>query len=242
MSKDPDQPGSSAFSDNVATGSYVEKTVYVVDDDEAVRTALNRSLGMRGYKIVLCESAEQFQDLFTQPVPCCVLLDLRMPGIGGLELQQNLKKAGISVPIIFVTGHGDIPMSVRAMREGAIDFLEKPYLVETLLERIEAAMTLSETWALDTEKLSEVTAYEEQIRQRYEKLTPRQGDVFRLLVAGASNASNKVIARELDISHRTVDDHRAKIMSTMEAKSLPQLVEMAKICGIYTPESLPDAD
>lgn len=240
MSEAPENPNT-VDSKSVQSSHDRVKTVYVVDDDEAVRTALNRSLGMRGYQVVLCNSAEHFLELFNRPVPCCLLLDVRMPGIGGLELQQHLTQEGIRVPIIFVTGHGDIPMSVRAMKEGAVDFLEKPYLVETLLERIETAMAHSHDWASDIEKLSQTAAYEEQITQRFEKLTPRQRDVFRLLVAGASDASNKSIARELDISHRTVDDHRAKIMSTMEAKSLPQLVEMAKICGIYTPEPLPKA-
>lgn len=202
------------------------KTVYVVDDDEAVRIALNRSLGMRGYNVVLCESAEDFLDRFTEIVPSCLLLDVRMPGIGGLELQESLNKAGIKVPVIFVTGHGDIPMSVRAIKQGAVDFLEKPYLVDTLQERIEIALALSLQWASESESQA-------QIQDRFESLTARERDVLRLLVAGAADASNKSIARELEISHRTVDDHRARIMAKMSARSLPELVDMAKICGIH---------
>lgn len=202
------------------------KTVYVVDDDEAVRIALNRSLGMRGYNVVLCESAEDFLDRFTEIVPSCLLLDVRMPGIGGLELQESLNKAGIKVPVIFVTGHGDIPMSVRAIKQGAVDFLEKPYLVDTLQERIEIALALSLEWASESESQA-------QIQDRFESLTARERDVLRLLVAGAADASNKSIARELEISHRTVDDHRARIMAKMSARSLPELVDMAKICGIH---------
>lgn len=202
------------------------KTVYVVDDDAAVRTALNRSLGMRGYSVVLCESAEQFLDRFTEITPCCLLLDVRMPGIGGLELQESLNKANVRVPVIFVTGHGDIPMSVRAIKQGAVDFLEKPYLVDTLQERIESALALSAEWANESESRAEIL-------HRFESLTARERDVFRLLVAGAADASNKSIARELEISHRTVDDHRARIMAKMSARSLPELVGMAKICGVH---------
>ena len=203
-----------------------KKTVYVVDDDEAVRIALNRSLGMRGYNVVLCESAEDFLNRFTEIVPSCLLLDVRMPGIGGLELQESLNKADVKVPIIFVTGHGDIPMSVRAIKQGAVDFLEKPYLVDTLQERIEIALALSLEWASESESQA-------QIQDRFESLTARERDVLRLLVAGAADASNKSIARELEISHRTVDDHRARIMAKMSARSLPELVDMAKICGIH---------
>ncbi len=202
------------------------RIVYVVDDDEAVRVALNRSLGMRGYSVVLCESAEDFLDRFTDKAPCCLLLDVRMPGIGGLELQESLNKANVRVPIIFVTGHGDIPMSVRAIKQGAVDFLEKPYLVDTLQERIETALALSAEWASEIASKAEVV-------HRFESLTARERDVFHLLVAGAADASNKSIARQLEISHRTVDDHRARIMAKMSARSLPELVDMAKICGVH---------
>lgn len=204
----------------------MNKTVYVVDDDEAVRTALERSIGLRGYTVQVFGSAEEFLSDVSITYPCCLLLDVRMPGISGMELQDKMQASGWLVPIIFITGHGDIPMSVRAMKKGAVDFLEKPYLVESLLTRIEQAMQLSAEWYTEDEARQE-------LQSRYSSLTQREQDVFRLLVAGAADASNKQIARQLDISHRTVDDHRARIMTKMQARSLTELVEMAKKCDAY---------
>lgn len=207
-----------------------DNTVYVVDDDLAVRNALKRSLKKHHYGVETFITADDFLREYCSSdhprVPACLVLDVRMPGMTGLELQEELAQRSIFLPIIFVTGHGDIPMSVRAMKEGAIDFLEKPYPVKLLLERIEEAIRLS------TEK-HEQDAKDAVIKARFELLTQRECDVFELLVAGAANTSNKVIARELSISHRTVDDHRAKIMAKMQARSVSELVDMAKICGVY---------
>ena len=205
-----------------------DKKVYVVDDDLAVRRALTRSLGKRGYVVEAYDSGEAFLAAYQPDQPSCLVLDVRMPGMSGLDLQEHLSERGFSIPIIFVTGHGDIPMSVRAIKEGAIEFLEKPYRVEVLLERIEEAIAIAA-------QSHDQQAANQAIKEGFARLTSRERDVMTLLVAGAADASNKVIARKLDISHRTVDDHRARIMAKMHARSLSDLVEMAKICNIYRP-------
>ncbi len=212
--------------------------VYIVDDDEAVSTALSRSLSKRGYRVQAFDSAEKFLSGFQADLVGCLVLDIRMAGMSGTELQDHLLSRGVVLPIIFVTGHGDIPMSVRAIQSGAVDFLEKPYSVELLAERIEFALLLCRDQMEEAARKKELVA-------RYESLTPRELDVMTLLVAGAADASNKVIAKELDISHRTVDDHRARVMAKMRARSLTELVEMAKLCGVHRDvsiETYEDAD
>ena len=204
-----------------------EKAVHIVDDDEAVRKALTRSLEQRGFTVSSYASAEAFLASYRHESPGCLVLDVRMPGINGLELQEILAEKKIPLPIIFITGHGDIPMSVRAMKGGATDFLEKPYPVEMLVERLDSALEAGI-------QLHESALHASEIKGCYEQLTPREKDVMIRLVAGAADTSNKVIARELDISHRTVDDHRARVMAKMQARSLAELVEMAKVCGVYT--------
>lgn len=206
-----------------------EKAVYIVDDDEAVRKALTRSLEQRGFAVSTYASAEAFLASYQHESPGCLVLDVRMPGINGLELQEILAEKQIPLPIIFITGHGDIPMSVRAMKGGATDFLEKPYPVEMLVERLESALVAGV-------KLHEGAKHASEIQSCFQQLTPREKDVMTRLVAGAADTSNKVIAKELDISHRTVDDHRARVMAKMQARSLAELVDMAKICGVYSAE------
>jgi len=203
--------------------------VYLVDDDAAVLSALSRSLTKRDYTVQTHESAEEFLSRFTPGRVACLVLDIRMPGMSGTELQDYLTSREIVLPIIFVTGHGDIPLSVRAIKSGAIDFLEKPYPVEQLTGRIDEALILCE-------KMLDEAAIKENITERYQSLTPRERDVMTLLVAGPANSSNKVIAKELNISHRTVDDHRARVMAKMQARSLPELVELAKACGAHRSE------
>ena len=205
-----------------------EKIVYVVDDDESVRTALTRSLEKRGYSVFCYDSGDAFLQSYESGHTGCLVLDVRMPGMSGLEVQEKLVERHPALPIIFVTGHGDIPMSVRAMKNGAFEFLEKPYSVDSLQTHIEQAIAKSAVLLQEQEHAAT-------INQRFAKLTARELDVMRLLVAGIANNSNKEIARELDISHRTVDDHRARIMSKMQARSLAELVEMSKICGIHEP-------
>jgi FixJ family two-component response regulator len=206
-----------------------DKAVYIVDDDEAVRKALKRSLDQRGYRVKTYGSAEEFLNSYEHTAPGCLLLDVRMPGINGLEMQEILTERKIPLPIIFITGHGDIPMSVRAMKGGAVDFLEKPYPVEFLIERVENAFNTAG-------EMHDSALREAHITTCFEQLTPRERDVMIRLVAGAADTSNKVIARELEISHRTVDDHRARVMAKMQARSLAELVQMAKVCGVYRAE------
>jgi len=206
-----------------------ENSVYIVDDDEAVRRALTRSLEQRGYAVKSYASAEEFLNTYQHTAPGCLLLDVRMPGLNGLELQEILVEKKIPLPVIFITGHGDIPMSVRAMKSGAVDFLEKPYPVEMLIERVDNALN-------SAGEMHDAAIKEAHINSCFEQLTPRERDVMIRLVAGAADTSNKIIARELDISHRTVDDHRARVMAKMQARSLAELVQMAKACGVYREE------
>ena len=209
--------------------------VYIVDDEVAVSSALARSLTKRGYQAEVFESAEIFLEKFQPDRIACLVLDIRMSGMSGTELQDYLAAKEIILPIIFVTGHGDIPMSVRAIQSGAVDFLEKPYPVEQLTGLIDKALELCKSQMEKADQRRELVS-------RFETLTPRERDVMTLLVAGAANASNKVIARELDISHRTVDDHRARVMAKLQARSLPELVEMAKLCGFHRDENLDKAE
>lgn len=201
----------------------IQGTVHVVDDDPAIRNALTASLEVRGLKVENYESAEVFLSSYEDNDIGCLVLDIRMPGINGLELQKILAENNYIIPIIFVTGHGDVPMSVQALKNGAIDFLEKPYRQEILQERIEEALTKS--------KLIRKQVNDQQnCRDCYKSLTPREKQVMKMLVADYINISNKKIAEELDISPRTVEDHRAKIMLKMRANSLIELISMSKAC------------
>lgn len=203
----------------------MKRTVYIVDDDAAVRTALQRSIQMREFHVETFSSADEFLNRAIVSYPCCLILDVRMPGMSGLDLQDRLSHSESRIPIIFITGHGDIPMSVRTIKKGAVDFLEKPYRVEALMECVDKAMALSEEWQQSAEERKTLLS-------RYASLTTREQEVLKLLVAGAANASSKDIARDLAISHRTVDDHRARIMSKMQARSLTELSTMSKICRV----------
>lgn len=208
--------------------SAEKPTVYVVDDDADIRTALQRSLTSRDYSVESYSNSNDFLSAYRAGSPGCLVLDVRMPGMNGLELQAHLNELNVLLPIIFITGHGDIPMSVKAIKDGAMDFLEKPYPVEDLMTLIDNAF----------EKCFELQEEQKEIdsvKESYKSLTSREREVMGLLVAGAATTSNKIIARELGISHRTVDDHRAKIMAKMKARSISELVDMAKRCGIYTP-------
>lgn len=195
--------------------------VYIVDDDHDVRKALARSLSQEGFHVECFASAEKFLEHSRLSIPCCLVLDVRMPGMNGLDLHQLLVEQGQEIPVIFITGHGDIPMSVRAIKGGAFEFLEKPYQVTDLLEKIRQAIEHGKS------RLQESSAKADTLG-RYETLTGREKEVLQLLVEDAGNTSNKSIAKKLSISHRTVDDHRAKIMRKMQASSLVHLVEMTK--------------
>ena len=202
-------------------------TVHVVDDDPAIRNALTASLEARGHSVENYESAEAFLEAYDDDQIGCLVLDIKMPGINGLELQKILAKKNCPIPIIFVTGHGDVPMSVQALKNGAIDFLEKPYRQEILHDRIELALAQS----IETRQK---IIKENKIRECYNHLTPREKQVMEMLTSGSTNTSNKKIAESLNISPRTVEDHRAKIMLKMQAKSLIELIEIAKVCDSYS--------
>ncbi|MCP5418983.1 MAG: response regulator transcription factor [Gammaproteobacteria bacterium] len=201
-----------------------QPSVFLVDDDEAVRDSLSLSLEMDGLKVECFASARDFLESYDASRPGCLVLDVRMPDMSGLELQEVLATRRITIPIIFITGHGDVPMSVKAVKAGAVDFLEKPFKKEVLQERIQEAL------AQDAQMRKE-WAERQQLRRRLEHLTPREQEVMALVVGGHSN---KDIARRLDISPRTVETHRARIMEKMGATSLPDLVTLAAACGMIT--------
>ncbi len=201
----------------------IEGTVHIVDDDPAIRSSLTASLEVRGLEVETYASAQDFLHSYEDNNIGCLVLDIRMPGIDGLDMQKILIEKNYSIPIIFVTGHGNVPMSVQALKNGAVDFLEKPYRQEILLECIEQALTKSKQ---ERQKL----AKNEQILERFSLLTPREKEVMEQLTKNTANASNKSIAEKLDISTRTVEDHRAKIMLKMQAKSLIELVSMTETC------------
>ena len=201
----------------------IQGTVHVVDDDPAIRNALTASLEMRGLAVENYESAEAFLSSYKDNQIGCLVLDIRMPGINGLELQNILVEKNYSIPIIFVTGHGDVPMSVQALKNGAIDFLEKPYRQEILQERIEQALEKSKTMR---EQISEIDGY----KKCHNRLTPREKQVMAILVENYADISNKKIAERLEISPRTVENHREKIMLKMQVNSLLELVKKAEKC------------
>ncbi len=190
--------------------------VYVVDDDDAVRSAIRLLLKSVGLPVTHFASPAEFLAAYDDEQPGCLLLDVRMPQMNGLELQQRLNRRGAIIPVVFISGHADIPMAVEAMQHGAFDFLQKPFRDQDLLDRVQRAF---ERDAANRRQLREVG----QIRERLESLTAREREVLHLVVAGKLN---KVIAAELNVSPRTVEIHRARVMEKMEAKSLAQLVRM----------------
>ena len=197
-------------------------TVFVVDDDEAVRSSLRLLLKSKGIQAVAHASAGDFLANYDPEQPGCIILDVRMPGMSGLELQDELNRRGAIIPVIFITGHGDVPMAVEAMQHGAVDFLQKPFSDQDLTDRIQRALAADvRNRALLTEK--------DQIRARLSALTRREIQVLRLVTLGKSN---KVVAAELGVSQRTVEIHRAHLMEKMEATSLAHLVRMTMIAGM----------
>lgn len=198
------------------------KTVHVVDDDSAMRDSLRFLL--RAAKLSVCEydSAGSFLNALPQIKGGCVLTDVRMPGLSGIDLLRKLKSAKVDLPVIVMTGHGDITLAVEAMKEGAADFLEKPFGDETLLKAIHSALNLYEREAKKNAEASE-------IRSRIDLLSPRERQVLEGLIAGHPN---KVIAANHDISPRTVEIYRAHVMSKMRAESLSELVRMGILAGL----------
>jgi two-component system response regulator FixJ len=201
-------------SDKLGTGS-TKPCVFIVDDDEPVRDSLDLLIRSVGYDVESYASALEFLDAYDDR-PGCLVLDVRMPQMSGLDLQQELVERHAILPIIFMTGHGDVPMAVQAMRGGAVDFLQKPLRDQDLLDRINEALR---TDAQNRELL----AQKQETAQRLQQLTAREREVMALVAAGKAN---KVIAYELDVSQRTVEIHRARVMEKMRATSLAHLVRM----------------
>jgi FixJ family two-component response regulator len=192
------------------------QTVFLVDDDSSIRQAMGMLLESVGLDNEIFESADDFLQKVSDDRSGCLVLDIRMPGKSGLELQEILAARGNSMPVIFVTGHGDIPMAVEAMRNGAVDFIQKPFRDQELLDRIGAALRTDESRRALIEETTKIKA-------RIERLTKREHEVLDLVVTGKPN---KIIAYELNVSQRTVEIHRARVMEKMEAQSLADLVRM----------------
>jgi FixJ family two-component response regulator len=199
-------------------------TVFVIDDDTAIREALQSLLRSVGLRVATFASAREFLTSQRPDAPACLVLDVRLPGLSGLDLQRELAAVEIDLPIIFITGHGDIPMSVQAMKAGAVEFLTKPFRDQDLLDAIAQALEQDRAARAQRAGLAE-------LRERYEQLTPREREVMGLVVSGLLN---KQIAAELGVSEITIKVHRGQVMQKMGAESLADLVRMADKLGIPT--------
>ncbi len=193
-----------------------QATVFIVDDDPAIRFAMQALMDSVNIAHEIFASGDEFLESAAEQRPGCLVLDIRMPGLGGLELQEELIRRGSGLPIIFITGHGDVPMAVDAMQKGAVDFIQKPFRDQDLLDRVHEALKT------DQERREEQQAHAE-VAERLARLTNREREVFDLVVTGKPN---KVIAYELGVSQRTVEIHRARVMEKMQARSLADLVKM----------------
>ncbi len=206
-----------------------DPTVFVVDDDDAIRDSLRWLLESARLPVETFASASEFLTAFDAARPGCLVLDVRMPEMSGLELQERLAARGGSLPIIVLTAHADVPMAVRAMKNGAADFLVKPFRSQELLERIHAALRKDTEARAEAQRRAAILA-------RLATLTAREREVMDLVVAGRSN---KAIAAQLEVSTKTVEAHRTRIMEKMEADSLADLVRMAVSVGTVAPEPPP---
>ena len=203
--------------------------VFAIDDDSAIRKALASLIRSVGLQVELFASAQEFLQAKRPRVPSCLILDIRLPGISGLDFQRTLADAKDPIPLIFITGHGDIQMSVRAMKAGAVEFLPKPFRDQDLLDAIHLAL---ERDAVRRNQEKEIA----KMRERFEWLTPREREVLPLVVSGLLN---KQIAAEIGTSETTVKVHRSQLMRKMGADSLPELVRMAEKLGISGPTPKP---
>jgi len=200
--------------------------VYVVDDDAAMRQSLQNLIGSVGLRVEAFASAQEFMRSKLTAGPGCLVLDVRLPGLSGLDLQKRMVEAGIEIPIIFITGHGDIPMTVQAMKAGAVEFLTKPFRDQDLLVAIQQALDRDRTGRQQRAEIDE-------LHSRVDSLTPREREVMALVVTGLLN---KQIAGELGTSEATIKIHRHQVMEKMSAGSLAELVRMADRLGIPTPK------
>jgi two-component system response regulator FixJ len=196
-------------------------TVYVVDDDDGMRRALGVLMTTVGYQAAVFARPGEFLSKYDPTQPSCLVLDVRMPEMSGLEVQQHLNRNGSMLPVILVSGHGDIPMAVQAMKDGAFDFLQKPFRDQELLDRINAALKLDAENRASVDRLAD-------LKQRADSLTPREREVMAMVVDGKAN---KVIAIDLGLSERTVEIHRANVMEKMGARSVAHLVKMHLMLG-----------
>jgi FixJ family two-component response regulator len=200
--------------------------VFVVDDDESMRKALSNLIRSVGLAVEAFASAPEFLAVKLPDAPCCLILDVRLPGLSGLDFQAKLASANIEIPIIFVTGHGDIPMTVRAMKAGAVEFLTKPFRDQDLLDAIQLALDRDKS---RHESRDIVTT----LRTKFHTLTPREQEVMACVTGGLLN---KQAAAEIGITENTVKVHRGNVTKKMGAKSLAELVRMADILGIRRPK------
>jgi FixJ family two-component response regulator len=196
--------------------------VFVVDDDDAVRNSLRLLLKSASLSTTAFASAQEFLAGWTADQPGCLVLDVRMPGMSGLELQEELNRRGAIIPVIFISGHADVPMAVEAIQHGAFDFLQKPFSDQDLIDRIQRAL------AADADNRRALQQLDE-LRTRYASLTPREQEVLVLVTDGRAN---KVMAGDLGLSQRTIEIHRARVMEKMGARSVAQLVRMTLDLGI----------
>jgi FixJ family two-component response regulator len=201
--------------------------VYVVDDDPGIRRALARLFRSVGLDVVTFPAAQAFIDAAPSRRPACLVLDVRLPGLGGLDLQSHLGPAQELLPIVFITGHGNVPMSVRAMKGGAVDFLQKPFEDEDLLAAVHRALALSRRGATESAARADV-------QQRLETLTPREREVLELVVTGMLN---KQIAAALGAAEKTVKVHRGRVMHKMKASSVAELVRITELAGLKAPNT-----
>ena len=201
--------------------------VYVVDDDVPLRNTLKNLFRSVGLQAEALGSAKEFLELKRPDVPSCLVLDVRLPGVSGLDFQAELERAGLHIPIVFMTGHGDIPMSVRAMKAGAVEFLTKPFRDQELIDAVQIALERSR------EQRKRQRAFDK-IKARFDTLTPREQEVIKLVTAGLMN---KQIAARLDISEITVKVHRANAMRKIGTSSLAELVRMVDTLGLRGSES-----
>lgn len=200
----------------MSTTNATTPTVFIVDDDPAIRIAMQALMESVNLAHEIFSSGDEFLEQADATRAGCLVLDIRMPGLGGLELQQELLDSGNTLPIIFITGHGDVPMAVDAMQKGAVDFIQKPFRDQDLLDRVSEAIKTDEERREARQRHAEVA-------KRVDRLTKREKEVFDLVVTGKPN---KIIAYDLGVSQRTVEIHRARVMEKMQARSLADLVKM----------------